>query len=147
MLIQKVVVDFKGDKTGSLSEILCGIYYGGKNYDRIPTLCKTWGQLCDGFMVASTKTDRNLGTVNFLHQGDEAYEYIWQKIRSVWAYVYNNYYRDFYWFHIGGDDLYLIVKNLCLYVERDVICSVANDGKVPLSERETLFQTPLFLGR
>jgi glycoprotein-N-acetylgalactosamine 3-beta-galactosyltransferase len=98
-------------------------------------------------MVASTKTDRNLGTVNILHQGDEAYENIWQKIRSVWSYVYDNYYRDFDWFHIGGDDLYLIVENLRLYVESEAIRSAANGGKEPLSDWETPFQTPLFLGR
>jgi hypothetical protein len=31
----------------------------------------------NGFMVASTKTDRKLGTVNILHPGDEAYQNIW----------------------------------------------------------------------
>jgi len=98
-------------------------------------------------MVASTKTDRSLGTVNILHQGDEAYENIWQKIRSVWSYVYDNYYRDFDWFHIGGDDLYLIVENLRLYVESEAIRSAANGGKEPLNDWEAPFQTPLFLGR
>ena len=98
-------------------------------------------------MVASTKTDRSLGTVNILHQGDEAYENIWQKIRSVWSYVYDNYYRHFDWFHIGGDDLYLIVENLRLYVESEAIRSAANGGKEPLNDWEAPFQTPLFLGR
>jgi hypothetical protein len=83
-------------------------------------------------MVVSTKTDRNLGTINILHQGNESYENIWQKIRSVWSNVYDNYYRDFDWFHIRGDDLYLIVKNLCLYLESDVTRSAANDGNEPL---------------
>jgi glycoprotein-N-acetylgalactosamine 3-beta-galactosyltransferase len=98
-------------------------------------------------MVASTKTDKKLGAVNILHQGDETYENIWQKVRSIWSYVYDNYYNDYDWFHIGGDDLYLIVENLRLYLESDVIRSAANGGKEPLKDWETSVQTPLFLGR
>lgn len=48
---------------------------------------------CDGFMVASTKTDRKLGTVNIPHEGPEEYNNIWQKVRSMWSYVYDTYYE------------------------------------------------------
>lgn len=34
-------------------------------------------QKCDGFMVASTKTDKTLGTVNIPHEGPEEYNNIW----------------------------------------------------------------------
>jgi len=40
-------------------------------------------QKCDGFMVASTKTDRELGTINIPHEGPEEYNNIWQKVRSM----------------------------------------------------------------
>jgi glycoprotein-N-acetylgalactosamine 3-beta-galactosyltransferase len=102
---------------------------------------------CDGFMIASTKTDQSLGTVQIDHDGEEKYENIWQKIRSVWSYVYDNYYNDYDWFHIGGDDLYVIVENLRLYLESDVIRSAANGGGDPLSSWDEPYQTPLFLGR
>jgi len=98
-------------------------------------------------MVASTKTKQSLGTVNILHEGIEDYNNIWQKIRSVWSYVYDNYYNDYDWFHIGGDDLYLLVENLRLYVESDVVRSAANGGRQPLEDWGQKFQTPLFLGR
>jgi len=52
---------------------------------------------CDGFMVASTKTDRELGTVNIPHEGKEEYNNIWQKVRSMWSYVYDNYYEKVSW--------------------------------------------------
>jgi hypothetical protein len=52
-----------------------------------------YSKKCDGFMVASTKTDRKLGTVNIPHEGPEEYNNIWQKVRSMWSYVYDNYYE------------------------------------------------------
>jgi hypothetical protein len=48
---------------------------------------------CDGFMVASTKTDIALGTVAIPHEGPEEYNNIWQKVRAMWSYVYDNYYE------------------------------------------------------
>ena len=44
-------------------------------------------------MVASTKTDKKLGTVNIPHEGKEEYNNIWQKVRSMWSYIYDNYYE------------------------------------------------------
>ena len=44
-------------------------------------------------MVASTKTDKGLGTVNIPHEGPEEYNNIWQKVRAMWSYIYDNYYE------------------------------------------------------
>ena len=44
-------------------------------------------------MVASTKTDVALGTVAIPHEGPEEYNNIWQKVRAMWSYVYDNYYE------------------------------------------------------
>ena len=65
----------------------------------------------------------------------------------MWSYIYDNYYQDGYdWFHIGGDDLYLIVENLRLYLESEEIQTAANGG-VYLPDGSETTQTPLFLGR
>lgn len=49
-------------------------------------------------------------------------------------------------FHIGGDDLYLIVENLRLYLESEEIQLASNGGQyLPDGSEDT--QTPLFLGR
>ena len=37
---------------------------------------------------------------------------MWAKIRSIWTYVAANYVDDFDYFHLGGDDLYVIAENL-----------------------------------
>lgn len=101
---------------------------------------------CDGFMVASNRTDVSIGTVNIQHEGPEEYNNIWQKVRSMWSYVYDHYYEKYDWFHIGGDDLYLIVENLRNYVESEEIKTAANGGIYLPAGTETE-QVPLFLGR
>jgi glycoprotein-N-acetylgalactosamine 3-beta-galactosyltransferase len=50
------------------------------------------------------------------------------------------------WFHIGGDDLFLIVENLRYYVESEEIRTAANGG-VFLPDGSESVHTPLFLGR
>ena len=47
-----------------------------------------------------------------MHEGPESYFNMWQKIRSMWAYAYDNYRNDYDFFHIGGDDMYVVVDNL-----------------------------------
>ena len=55
------------------------------------------------------------------------------------------------YFHIGGDDLYLIVENLRLYLESKEIQQASNGGPFSSDELATTgsadSQTPLFLGR
>eukprot|EP00978_Attheya_sp_CCMP212_P046446 scaffold392673_cov59-Attheya_sp.AAC.1 len=97
-------------------------------------------------MVASDQTNPALHTVNIPHQGDEEYNNIWQKVRSIHAYVYDNYFDKYDWFHIGGDDLYLLVENLRLYLESEEIQVAANGGEYLPNGDETE-QFPLFLGR
>jgi glycoprotein-N-acetylgalactosamine 3-beta-galactosyltransferase len=101
---------------------------------------------CDGFMVGSNKTDASIGAVNILHEGEEAYNNIWQKVRSMWSYIYDNYYEKYDWFHIGGDDMFLIMENLRLYLESEEIQTAANGG-IFLPDGDQVVQVPLFLGR
>eukprot|EP00986_Skeletonema_menzelii_P015528 scaffold11942_cov137-Skeletonema_menzelii.AAC.2 len=157
MLTKKVFVDLPNHEAAQKraehglakkgrAKIFCLVYTIEKNHHTIPAIKETWGKKCDGFMVASTKTDRELGTVNIPHEGPEEYNNIWQKVRSMWSYVYDNYYEKYDWFHIGGDDLYLIVENLRLYLESEEIQLASNGGHyLPNGSEET--QTPLFLGR
>ena len=83
-------------------------------------------------MVGSTKTDPSIGTVNIVHEGPEEYKNIWQKVRSMWSYIYDNYYERYDWFHIGGDDMYLLVENLRLYLESEEILTAQNGDRMVL---------------
>jgi glycoprotein-N-acetylgalactosamine 3-beta-galactosyltransferase len=156
MLTQKVFVDIashearerEAEQDGGKprAKIFCMAYTIEKNHGKLSAIRETWGQKCDGFMVASDKTDKELGTVNIPHEGAEEYKNIWQKVRSMWSYVYDNYYQDYDWFHIGGDDLYVIVENLRLYVESNEVQLAANGGET-LPNGDESHQTPLFMGR
>ena len=64
----------------------------------------------------------------------------------MWSYVYDNYYEKYDWFHIGGDDLYLILENLRYYLESEEIRTAANGG-IYLPDGTETMQTPLFMGR
>mmetsp|Transcript_22099 Transcript_22099/g.50986 ORF Transcript_22099/g.50986 Transcript_22099/m.50986 type:complete len:248 (+) Transcript_22099:518-1261(+) len=103
-------------------------------------------QKCDGFTVGSNKTDPSIGAVDIPHEGAEEYGNIFQKVRSIWSYVYDNFYESYDWFHIGGSDLYLIVDNLRLYLESEEIQTAQNGGTYLPNGDETS-QTPMFLGR
>jgi glycoprotein-N-acetylgalactosamine 3-beta-galactosyltransferase len=71
---------------------------------------------------------------------------MWQKVRSIWSYVYDHYYEKYNWFHIGGDDMYVIVDNLRLYLGSEEILTAANGGEY-LPDGTEVAQVPLYLGR
>lgn len=97
-------------------------------------------------MVGSNRTDPSIGAVNIVHEGPEEYNNIWQKVRSMWSYIYDNYYEKYDWFHIGGDDMYLLVENMRLYLESEEILTAQNGG-IYLPDGTEKVQTPLYLGR
>ena len=101
----------------STPTVFCAIYSyeGGK--DRVQAILETWGKRCDGFMVASTFSDQSVGTIDLLHKGIPGdYDSMWQKVRSMLAYMYEHYLDDYDFFHIVGDDVFLIVENLKAYL-------------------------------
>lgn len=97
-------------------KVLCAIYTYDKNHPRLEAISRIWGWKCDGFFAASTLTDPSIGAINLPHHGDEAYDNMWQKTRSIWAFIYDNYMNDYDYFWLGGDDYYLIVENLVKFL-------------------------------
>jgi glycoprotein-N-acetylgalactosamine 3-beta-galactosyltransferase len=59
---------------------------------------------------------------------------MWLKVRAIWQYVYDHYRDDYDFFHIGGDDHYVIPENL-----RYVVSTGSWNGPRDQS-------APLFLG-
>ena len=83
ILSQRVFVDMTAhtraekmaqDGIQSRARIFCHIYTIEQNNERVQAIRETWGQKCDGFMAASTVTNRTLNTVNISHQGPEEYK-------------------------------------------------------------------------
>jgi glycoprotein-N-acetylgalactosamine 3-beta-galactosyltransferase len=110
LALRKLVVSERKPKQ---VRILCLVYSHSGRHDRVvQALVETYAPRCDGWMVASNQTNRTLGTVHLSHRGPETYGTIWQKVRSMWTYVYQNYLEDFDFFHIGGDNMWVIAENL-----------------------------------
>lgn len=110
--------------------LLCAIYtYNGRR-DQARTAALTWGHQCDGFLAFSTETIPSLGMVNFTHPGEESYMTMWQKVRSIWGYLQKHYLEQYDFFHLGGDDMYVLVGNLRLFLCR-VEEQLQKQGKRP----------------
>ena len=104
----------EGEHRKTKSTILCMVYTVDtpKLRANLKAVAETWGRKCDGFFAASNMTDHSLGAIDLVHQGEEEYENMWQKIRSMWAYAYDHYLEEYDFFHICGDDVYIAVENL-----------------------------------
>lgn len=93
-------------------KLFCMVYTHSNRHDVLQSIVETYAQECDGFLAASNLTDPSLGAFNLPHEGPEVYENMWNKVRAMWTFVHQNYLLAFDWFHIGGDDMFLIPDNL-----------------------------------
>jgi glycoprotein-N-acetylgalactosamine 3-beta-galactosyltransferase len=64
----------------------------------------------------------------------------------MWSYIYDNYFDEYDWFHMGGDDMFLVVENLRQYLESEEIQTAQNGGIFLPNGTETT-QYPLYLGK
>lgn len=105
---------------GKPPKILCMIYTVFTDNDQHSgqaAIADTWGKECDGFIGASNLTDHSIGTIDLPHYGPEEYKNMWQKIRSIWTYAYDHYLNDYDYFYIAGDDTYVLVDNMRLFLQ------------------------------
>eukprot|EP00934_Nitzschia_sp_Nitz4_P005081 Nitzschia sp. Nitz4//scaffold10_size219509//106507//108807//NITZ4_001430-RA/size219509-processed-gene-0.132-mRNA-1//-1//CDS//3329532926//5071//frame0 len=92
--------------------LMCLVYTHSNQHDVLQSIAETWAPACDGFLAVSNVTDPNLGAFRVPHNGTEAYENMWNKVQAMWQFVYENYLDDYDWFHIGGDDMFVIPDNI-----------------------------------
>jgi len=126
---QKVWPDAKMSKP----RIMCITYTMAKSHNTaIKALKETWAYKCDGFIVMSTETDPSIPAVDIEHEGPEEYNNIWQKMRSIWMYIYKHHYEDYDWFYLGGDDVFPIIENMRLYLQSEEIRHATADNTIPI---------------
>lgn len=120
--------------------ILCAIYTISTNRHniQIKNIIDTWGHRCDGFIAFSNETNITLGTINLTHVGPETYSNIWNKVRSIWFYIYEYYRNDYDIFHLSGDDTFLVVENLRYFISN----IYKENDKLSISS----YPYPLYLG-
>jgi len=98
-------------------KILCMVYtYEGAHKTNLQSIVDTWASQCDGFLAASNVTDVALGAVDIKFYGPEAYGNMYNKIEAMWKYAYKHYLNEYDYFHICGDDAYVIPDNLRAYL-------------------------------
>lgn len=98
-------------------KIMCMIYtMASAHPTRVRAIRETWAGGCDGFLAFSTENDPRIPAISIPHDGEEAYMNMWQKVRSIWTYVGKHFADDFDFFHLGGDDLFVLPQNLRSYL-------------------------------
>ena len=144
-VLQNMKPSARGKATKKLNpRILCLIYTNSEGHDRVRTSAHTWGQRCDGFLALSNLTDPSIGALELPHRGREVYGNMWQKTRAILKHVHDHYIDDFDFFHLCGDDVYLIVENMKEYLESDEFLKL---GQVNATEPQSYSDlAPLFLG-
>lgn len=76
--------------------------------------------------------------IDIVHLGEESYGNMWQKVRSIWKYVYKHYTTsekfdekllqtnsEFDYYLLGGDDLYVMVENLIGFLRYKLVVLIA----------------------
>ena len=110
--------------------IFCAIYTYPGGINQSTAIRETWGARCDGYMAVSTYTDNTTDTIHLHHAGQPgSYSSIWNKVQAMLQYMHKLDGYDF--FHICGDDTYLIVDNLRAFL-----------GSLNVS----ITNTPLYIG-
>jgi len=110
--------------------LFCALYTMEKNHAvNVKAVKETWGKRCDGFVAFSTSSDPTIPSYKIEHEGDEAYDNMWQKSRSIWKFVAKNFASQFDYFLIGGDDMFYIVENLKAYLNSKEIRDERAKGK------------------
>ena len=115
----------------NIPKIFCGIYTMESNHKtNVQATRETWGKKCDGFVAFSTIDDDIIPAIKILHRGEESYNNMWQKSRSIWKYIHAHYIDQFDYFLIGGDDMFYIIENLRHYLMSEEIStySATHDG-------------------
>lgn len=115
--------------TAKRPRIFCGIYTHAKNHPTsLNAVRSTWARRCTAFLAFSTEGDEDIPAINLPYRGDNRYSSIWQRVRSIWKYIYTHYIDEFDWFLLGGDDMYYIIENLEDYLASDEIMSLKRKG-------------------
>ncbi len=55
--------------------------------------------------------------IALLHEGEESYYNMWQKVRSIWRYIAKHYADDYDYFFLSGDDTFVIMEKLYDYLK------------------------------
>jgi len=106
--------------SGHPNRLLCIVYtHSSQHKTKLTAIAETYAPLCDGFWAVSNQTDPTLGAFRLPHYTEEeSYHLMWNKVQAIWTAVRSSplLFQNFDWFHIGGDDMYVVPRNLKAYL-------------------------------
>ena len=120
-------------------KIMCIVYTYDKDHDVLEAIRNTWANDCDGFFAASNKTDESLGAVDLIHRGEEAYQNMWQKTRSILNYAHDYFLDKYDFFYLCGVDMFVLVDNLRAYLASDMYLRYNDGYRDEFSSRDDVF--------
>ncbi|XP_071966235.1 glycoprotein-N-acetylgalactosamine 3-beta-galactosyltransferase 1-like [Antedon mediterranea] len=91
--------------------VLCWIMTSPQTLDlKASNVKETWAKRCNVALFISSENNPDFPTVKI--ETKEGREYLWQKTRGAFQYIYENYLDKADWFLKGDDDTFIIVENL-----------------------------------
>ena len=80
-----------------------------------------------------------MGAVDIIHRGEEAYQNMWQKTRSILNYAHDYFLDKYDFFYLCGVDMFVLVDNLRAYLASDMYLRYNNGYRDEFSLRDDLF--------
>lgn len=95
-------------------KLFCAIYTYSGNTKFTDAQSETWAQKCDGLLFSSDVTNSTTGHFRLETKSRHGYKYkgMIQRLRTMYAFIYDNFLNEYDYFHFCGDDTYIIVENL-----------------------------------
>lgn len=112
--IQKIRNHIETSKASRDVKLFCAVYTYSEQVNTTQAIGETWGKRCDGMLYASDHSNLTNGHMHM--PGITRYEFrygsMYQRIRAMKAYIYDEFLDDYDFFHFSGDDVYILVENL-----------------------------------
>lgn len=112
-------IESRAIRESSRLKLFCAIYTYSGNVNMTNAVGETWGRRCDGTLFASDVSSEDTGHFQIPTFSRYGYGYkgMIQRTRAILAYLYDYFLNDYDFFHISGDDVYMIVENMKEFLE------------------------------
>ncbi len=104
-------------------KLFCAVYTITDNTNNTNVIGETWGKKCDGMLYASDVSNAETGHMHLPSASRHGFKYssLIQRMRTIFAYLYDNFLDDYDFFHFSGDDTYLLIENMKEFLASDKV--------------------------
>lgn len=95
-------------------KLFCAIYTYSGGVNHTNAIKETWGGKCDGLLFASSESNLTTGHMHLPSNSKRGFAKfgLTQRTRAILAYLYDNFLDEYDYFHLSGDDTYMMVENM-----------------------------------